>query len=74
MSAPLPQHMGHDQHGTTYHALGPHPRKELMARLGRKHASRMYVDRSDGRTVHIGWVIANRWIAVYRVIPLERDP
>jgi hypothetical protein len=62
--------MGVDQYGATYHALGAHPRRELLRRLGRSHAEKMYV--GDGE--HIGYVIAGRWIALYAVEPwpLER--
>lgn len=58
--------MGRDQYGKTYHDLGKHPRKELLHRLGRKRAERMYVDRADG-TRHVGYVIAGLWITLYRV-------
>lgn len=60
-------HMAIDQYGNTLHALGPYPRKALLERLGRKHADRMYVDDSEGRPHHIGYVIAGRWLTLYKV-------
>ena len=67
-------YMGVDQYGDTWHDLGQHPRKELLNRLNRKHASKMYVDKLNGPPVHIGWVIAGRWITVYKVERLEVQP
>lgn len=69
---PAKNFMAVDQFGQTYHNLGPHPRKELMRRLGTSHAARMYRDKKDGRTVHIGWVIAGRWLSLYEVTPVEK--
>ena len=60
--------MGVDQYGETYHAL-TYPRKELMERLGRRSASKMYVDKTDGTSEHIGYVIAGRWVRIFEVIP-----
>ena len=59
--------MAIDQYGTTYHNLGLHPRSELLKRLYRKHASKMYV--GDG--IHVGWVIGGLWLTVYRVERME---
>lgn len=64
-------YMARDQYGRTEHDLGPHPRKTLLARLGRKHASKMYRDTPRG-TFHVGYVIAGRWFTLYRVEPMER--
>lgn len=60
-------HMAIDQRGTTYHDLGPHPRAELLRRLHRKSAHKMYVDRKSGGSKHIGYVIAGLWLRVYKV-------
>jgi hypothetical protein len=59
--------MAIDQHGNTYHDLGPRPRKALLERFGRKSAKRMYVDTKTREAVHIGWIIAGHWLEVYRV-------
>jgi hypothetical protein len=65
------EHMAIDQYGQTYHALGKHPRKALLARLGRQKAQKMYVDTKDGKTYHIGWIIARLWLTVYKVQRME---
>lgn len=69
-------YMAVDQHGRTFHNLGPHPRKELMERVGCKHATKMYVDRIEAgtgvqHTYHCGWVLAGLWLTVYEVVPME---
>lgn len=63
--------MAIDQYGRTYHNLGNHPRKTLLERLERKHASKMYIDKKDGPPVHIGWIIGGLWLTVYNVTPME---
>ena len=68
----MKNYMGLDQYGTTYHNLGPHPRKELMDRLCVSHASKMYVDKTSGKSVHVGYVISNLWISLYTVEPFEK--
>ena len=65
-------HMAIDQYGQTHHDLGAYPRKELLKRLGRKKASKMYVERKDGKDVHVGWVIGGLWLTVYKVERMER--
>ena len=62
------RYMAVDQHGQTYHGL-THPRKDLLARLGRGHASKMYRDCKDGIACHCGYVIAGRWLEVFAVVP-----
>ena len=64
-------YMAVDQYGHTEHDLGPRPRKELLNRLCRKSARQMYVDKKDGRSVHIGWIIAGRWFTVFEVTRME---
>lgn len=64
--------MAIDQYGETYHALGRNPRKALLERLGRKHASKMYQDLKDGSTAHIGYIIAGLWLTLYRVEPYRK--
>jgi hypothetical protein len=59
-------YMGMDQFGNTYHDLGKHPRKELLMRLGAKHADKMYNDGPDGPR-HIGYVIRRLWITIFKV-------
>ena len=59
-----------DQYGNRLHIPGKHPRKELLAKLGAKHAEKIYVDKTDGRTVHVGYVIGGSWWSLF--IPFER--
>jgi hypothetical protein len=59
--------MGIDQLGDIYHLQTMHPRKELLGILGRKHAAKMYRDTRGGKIRHEGYIIAGRWINIYRV-------
>jgi len=52
-----------DQYGKYYPGLGKHPRKELLKRLGRKHAEKIYVD--NGR--HVGYSIAGLWLSIFTI-------
>ena len=64
-------YMGIDQYGNTYHDL-KHPRKDLLNRLGAKHAEKMYTDYSDGTTRHVGYIINGLWITLYYVKPYAK--
>jgi hypothetical protein len=68
----MTNHMAIDQYGQTHHNLGPHPRKALLAKLGRTRAAKMYVDKKAGGSVHIGWIIGGLWLTVYQVTPMEK--
>lgn len=57
-----------DQYGNRFR-FGKHARRDLMEQLGRKSASKMYQDKKDGRSVHVGYVIAGHWLTLY--IPFE---
>ncbi len=59
-------YLGIDQWGNHF-KLEKHPRKELMEQLGYSSCSKMYVDTKDERVKHVGYVIGNHWINVYRV-------
>jgi hypothetical protein len=63
--------MGIDQYGNSYHDLGPHPRKELLRRLGSTQAKKMYQETADGPPVHCGYIIRQHWISLYTVAPLN---
>lgn len=65
-------HMAVSNYGTILHDLGPRPRQGLLRRLGRKRASKVYVDRG-GKTFHIGYVVAGEWWTVYEVRRFERE-
>lgn len=64
-------YMGIDQYGETYHGLGQYPRKALLERLYKQHATKMYVDKKDGSAVHIGYIIGGLWITLYKVERME---
>lgn len=57
-------YMAIGSNGETVHGL-TWPRKELLERLGRQHADKVYV--GDG--VHVGYIIARVWWTIYRVEP-----
>ena len=63
-------YMAIDQYGQTYHGL-KHPRQDLLERLGYSSARKMYQDKKDGSTVHVGYVIGGLWLTLYRVEPVE---
>jgi hypothetical protein len=63
-------YMAIDQYGQTYHGL-EHPRKDLLSKLGRQHASKMFVDGKDGKTYMIGYVIGGLWLRVFEVKPVR---
>ena len=68
----MDNHMAIDQYGETYHDLGRHPRATLLARLDRQHADKMYIDSiSTGKSRHCGYIIAGRWLTLYKVEPIN---
>ena len=68
----MKNHMAIDQHGETFHNLGSYPRKELLNRLDRKKAEKMYIDQKNGRSFHVGYIIAKHWLTIYEVIRMEK--
>jgi hypothetical protein len=65
-------YMGIDQYGNHYDGL-LRPRKDLLNRLYRKHAEKMYIDKIDGTVKHVGYIIAGLWISLYEVTPFEKS-
>jgi hypothetical protein len=59
-------YIGIDQYGKTY-PIEKHPRLELLKALGRSKAERMMVDDMEGRSHHVGYVIAQLWIQIYSI-------
>ncbi|MFA5382418.1 MAG: hypothetical protein WC356_04575 [Candidatus Micrarchaeia archaeon] len=67
-------YIGIDQYGTSYRGL-KYPRKDLLDKLGRKHADKMWADvlhngvyeKNEPKRHHIGYIIAGLWIRVYTV-------
>lgn len=65
--------LARDQWGQELTIPGRHPRKELLDKLGYKHAERLYVDKNDGRRVHVGYEIGRSWYTLYTIEPWEKD-
>lgn len=58
-----------DQYGRS---RGHHlTRKSLTEAVGNTHVSKMYVDKKDGTTVHIGYVIGRDWLTAYRRVEVQ---
>lgn len=57
-----------DQYGQTIFARTV---AELKDKAGGGRVSKMYADKADGRTVHVGYVVGRRWFAEYA--PIERE-
>jgi len=51
-----------DQWGQTIYA---HTVKELKEKAGFSRANRMYVDKKDGRAVHVGYVVGPHWFRAF---------
>jgi len=62
--------MAINQYGETVHGL-EHPRKDLLNREYAHHADKMYQDKKDGTTVHVGYIIKGNWWTVYKVERME---
>ena len=60
------------QYGERFKIPGKHPRKELAEAIGRPAGSlrRVYRDKADGSTVHIGYCTSQTWFTFYQ--PWER--
>ena len=65
-------YMACDQYGNWFHNLGQHPRKALLAILGKAKASKMFQDTKDGKTMHVGYVIGGHWLTLFEVRPFGR--
>ena len=59
-------YLGIDQYGQHY-TIKKHPRKELLNRLGRTKASNLYCDTKSGGIRHVGYVIADLWIEIFKI-------
>jgi hypothetical protein len=44
--------------------------KELRQQIGngKSRVSKIYCDKADGRTVHIGYVIGQHWLSAYALV------
>lgn len=52
---------------------GKNPRTQLLTIKDRKSASKMYMELKSGESYHAGWIIAEEWITVYRVMSIQED-
>lgn len=52
-----------DQYGNRWFASTV---RELCEKIGGGRVSKMYVDKPDGRTVQIGYVIGRHWCTAFR--------
>lgn len=64
--------LARDQYGNEILLTSEHPRKELMDKLDSSHADRLYRNKVDGRTVHVGYVIRHHWYTFYTLTPWEQ--
>lgn len=59
-----------DQHGNKLVYRSTSARKGLLEELGRSSARKIYRDKKDGSSRHVGWIVAGRWFDVFEMIPL----
>jgi hypothetical protein len=75
MESALLGYMARDQHGETIHMPNTKfPRAELLKRLGKTSATRLFIDGADGRPKHIGYVVGRRWFTILEVREWDRGP
>ena len=51
---------------------GVHPRAELLSYFGATHAEKVYLDKEDGSTVHVGYIVNGLWFTLYKIEPWEK--
>ena len=56
-----------DQYGHTYQIGDNPPRKWLLNHFDRQHAEMVYCETEECKTKHIGYIIANLWLTIYKV-------
>jgi hypothetical protein len=61
-----------DQYGQHYDDLGKHPRKALLEKLGHSSAQKMYIDKKDGSTCHVGYIIGGLRLTIYNISSWEK--
>jgi hypothetical protein len=54
-----------NQYGEKVSLPGRHPRKELMALFDATRAAKIYQDKKDGSTVHVGYIVRGMWWTLY---------
>ena len=56
------------RYGTTHHLTKPkHPRKQLLQACGRESARKMYCNTKDGKSRHVGYIVAGEWYEIHEV-------
>lgn len=58
-----------DQYGSMFWARTVAELRKQIG-MGGSRVSKMYVDKKDGRTVHIGYVIGEHWLTAYAPVEL----
>ena len=68
-------YMAKSQCGTIHHLynVDKSPRAQLLAKCGRQHAERIYVDGKDGTPKCIGYVVGREWFTIYEVHDWNHD-
>lgn len=56
-----------DQYGNRFTACN---RKELTAQIP-GHVSKLYVDKVDGTTAHVGYVVGQHWCTAYAAVEIK---
>lgn len=64
--------IGFDQYGNTYH-LERYPRKELLEQLYATRAEKMFCCDRYGQARHIGYVIKDHWVRLYRICDFKNN-
>jgi hypothetical protein len=65
--------MARSPYGETIHLREPRfPRQQLLAKLGRQHCQKMFVDTKTGEVKHVGYVIGGQWWTLYEVREFAR--
>jgi len=64
--------LGIDQYGKKYWLNKPKfPRNQLLQLFGSTYTKKMYVDTKNGKTKHIGYIIDDYWIKIYKIFEWE---
>lgn len=61
----MKSYMAVGSYGNVLHNL-QYPRRDILRRMYRRHAEKIYRDTPTGR-VHVGYIVAGEWFTVYEV-------
>lgn len=59
-----------DQWGNRFYASTVKELREQIG-MGGSRVSKMYVDKKDGRTVHVGYVVGRHWLSMFAPVEIE---